>query len=111
MTGLYTIGYEGADLGDFLATLRAMCVTTLVDVRELPISRRKGFSKAALGEALGAVDIAYKHERHLGSPAMSVTACGKQETWRLSSSSMKPTLRSRPPCSTSWRQACVAMSL
>jgi len=68
VTGLYTIGYEGANLGDFLATLREMGVTTLLDVRELPISRRKGFSKAAIGEALGAVGIAYKHERDLGSP-------------------------------------------
>jgi uncharacterized protein (DUF488 family) len=68
MTGLFTIGYEGADLADFLTALRAVGVTTLLDVRELPISRRKGFSKLALGEALGAAGIAYQHERLLGSP-------------------------------------------
>jgi uncharacterized protein (DUF488 family) len=68
VTELYTIAYEGADLRDFLATLRAVGVTTLLDVRELPISRRKGFSKTALGAALGAVGIAYRHERDLGSP-------------------------------------------
>ncbi len=68
MTGLYTIGYEGSNVADFLATLRAVGVTTLLDVRELPISRRKGFSKSALGEALRAAGIAYQHERLLGSP-------------------------------------------
>jgi uncharacterized protein (DUF488 family) len=68
MTRLYTIGYEGTDLDDFLTTLRSAGVTTLLDVRELPISRRKGFSKSALGEALRTVGIAYQHERRLGSP-------------------------------------------
>jgi len=68
MTGLFTIGYEGADLADFLTTLGAVGVTTLLDVRELPISRRKGFSKSALGEALRAAGIAFQHERLLGSP-------------------------------------------
>jgi len=68
MTGLFTIGYEGADLSDFLTTLRAVGVTTLLDVRELPISRRKGFSKSALGAAPKGAGIAYQHERLLGSP-------------------------------------------
>lgn len=68
MKKLLTVGYEGASLAEFLATLRAAGVTTLLDVRELPLSRRPGFSKRALGEALGTVGIAYRHERELGSP-------------------------------------------
>jgi len=43
-------------------------VTTLLDVRELPISRRKRFSKSALGEALRAAGITYQHELLRGSP-------------------------------------------
>lgn len=39
-----------------------------MDVRELPLSRRRGFSKTALGEALGAVGIEYVHVRALGNP-------------------------------------------
>jgi uncharacterized protein (DUF488 family) len=39
-----TIGYEGVSLADFLATLKAAGVQLLLDIRELPISRRKGFS-------------------------------------------------------------------
>ena len=63
-----TIGYEGALLQDFLETLSAARVSRLLDVRELPISRRKGFSKTALTVALADVRIAYQHERGLGSP-------------------------------------------
>jgi uncharacterized protein (DUF488 family) len=63
-----TIGYEGAVLPNFLETLIAAKVTRLLDVRELPISRRKGFSKTALSTALNAAGIAYQHERALGSP-------------------------------------------
>jgi len=68
MRGLLTIGYEGASLQDFIGTLKAASVSTLLDVRELPISRRKGFSKRALAEALEAEGIEYRHERDLGSP-------------------------------------------
>lgn len=65
---LFTLGYEGADLGDFLATLTQHNIDLLLDVRELPLSRRKGFSKTALSEALAGCGIGYRHERRLGSP-------------------------------------------
>lgn len=65
---LFTIGYEGATLGDFIATLRAAGVSTLLDVREIPLSRRKGFSKRALADAVQEAGISYRHERDLGSP-------------------------------------------
>lgn len=68
MNKLYTIGYEGADLADFLATLKRAKMNVLLDVRELPISRRKGFSKTALKQALAEVGIDYRHEKQLGSP-------------------------------------------
>ncbi|MCW9057980.1 MAG: DUF488 domain-containing protein [Gammaproteobacteria bacterium] len=68
MKKLYTIGYEGADLADFLATLKRAKTNVLLDVRELPISRRKGFSKTALKEALADAGIDYRHEKQLGSP-------------------------------------------
>lgn len=68
MNKLMTIGYEKAELNDFIATLQAARVNTLLDVREIPISRRKGFSKTALGLAVRAAGIEYRHERDLGSP-------------------------------------------
>lgn len=68
MTALATIGYEGATLEDFLATLLAARVSTLIDVRELPISRRRGFAKNALAAALEEVGITYVHLKGLGDP-------------------------------------------
>lgn len=68
MNRLMTVGYEKTSLEDFIATLKAAKVTTLLDVREIPISRRKGFSKRALSDAVIAVGIEYRHERDLGSP-------------------------------------------
>jgi uncharacterized protein (DUF488 family) len=65
---LSTIGYEGASVEDFLATLQAAGVTTLLDVREFAGSRRKGFAKTALSENLASVGISYRHEPALGSP-------------------------------------------
>lgn len=65
---LLTIGYEGVSLADFLTTLKKARVQRLLDIRELPISRRKGFSKSALSAALAEAGIEYVHERALGSP-------------------------------------------
>lgn len=65
---LATIGYQGAPLPAFLATLKAARVTLLLDVRGLPLSRRKGFSKTPLSEALMRIGIGYRHERALGVP-------------------------------------------
>lgn len=65
---LYTIGYEGADLGDFIATLKAQDIQQVIDIRELPLSRKRGFSKNALKDALAKRGIAYLHVRPLGDP-------------------------------------------
>lgn len=67
-TTLRTIGYEGAILDDFVATLVTHSVTTLIDIREVAISRRPGFAKRALSAALGRAGIAYVHLRGLGDP-------------------------------------------
>lgn len=68
MTGLVTLGYEGRDPDAFLELLARNNVETLVDVRELPLSRKPGFSKTALCRRLGAAGIRYYHRRELGAP-------------------------------------------
>ena len=65
---LYTIGYEGRSIDEFIDVLLAADVDVLVDVRERALSRKKGFSKRALGEALGTAGIEYRHEPLLGNP-------------------------------------------
>jgi uncharacterized protein (DUF488 family) len=68
MKKIYTIGYEGASLEDFIATLQLLKINKLIDVREFAISRKKGFSKTALNKALELSEISYQHEKRLGSP-------------------------------------------
>ena len=68
MTEIFTIGYEGTDLAAFLRRLKSEGVSTLVDVRELPLSRRKGFSKNQLAAVLPKHGIEYRHSRQLGAP-------------------------------------------
>ena len=68
MTTVSTIGYEGASLEDFVATLQKARVSVLLDIREAPVSRRPGFSKRDLAAAVEAAGIAYLHLRGLGNP-------------------------------------------
>lgn len=65
---LYTIGYEGADIGPFIDTLVACKVEQVLDIRDVPVSRKPGFSKSSLKAALGARDIEYFHLKALGDP-------------------------------------------
>lgn len=67
-TVTFTIGYEGRTVPEFIASLRRAGVDRVVDVRALPLSRRKGFSKTALGEALASNGIDYVHVREAGNP-------------------------------------------
>ena len=68
MPEILTIGYEGASLDDVLAALTGAGVHTLVDVRAVPVSRKPGFSKKALGAAVEAAGMAYVHLADLGCP-------------------------------------------
>ena len=68
MWQLSTVGYEGASLGDFLALLRHEGVEYLIDVRALPLSRRRGFSKSSLATHLKNEGIQYMHLGSLGDP-------------------------------------------
>lgn len=69
MLRLATIGYEGATVPGFLATLRAADVDLLVDVRAVAGSRRPGFAKTRLAAHLAEGGIDYLHLRALGTPA------------------------------------------
>ncbi|MDF5759021.1 DUF488 domain-containing protein [Spongiactinospora sp. TRM90649] len=66
---LIGMGYEGVgDIASFLRRVQAHDVSTIVDVRLNPISRKRGFSKTALSNALADVGVAYVHARELGNP-------------------------------------------
>ncbi|WP_262272693.1 DUF488 domain-containing protein [Microvirga yunnanensis] len=65
---VFTVGYEGADVDRFLATLKDAGVSVLADVRAVALSRKRGFSKSALRDALASQDIGYQHFIRLGTP-------------------------------------------
>jgi uncharacterized protein (DUF488 family) len=65
---IFTIGYEGRKLNDLINVLKKHKIEQLVDVRELALSRKNGFAKSALKEALNQNSIIYKHFSELGSP-------------------------------------------
>ena len=66
---IFTIGYEGATMAEFLGALQAAGVERVIDVRAVANSRRPGFSKTPLKNALAEVGVDYVHLRALGTPA------------------------------------------
>jgi uncharacterized protein (DUF488 family) len=64
----YTIGYQAASVESFIASLRARQIAHLIDIRDVALSRKKGFSKTALSEHLREAGIRYSHIRALGCP-------------------------------------------
>ena len=80
---IYTIGYEGATMDGFIATLQAAGVRRVIDVRALPLSRRPGFSKSTLAASLRAEGIDYVHLRALGTPKPGRDAAKKGDVATL----------------------------
>ena len=66
---IFTIGYEQARQPALVEALSAAGVKLLADIRYLPLSRRPGFSKSSLAAAVTEAGIAYRHFKHLGTPA------------------------------------------
>ncbi|MGH1591883.1 DUF488 family protein [Methylobacterium phyllosphaerae] len=65
---LFTIGYEGLDSERLVGVLRSAGVAVLADVRAVANSRKRGFSKGALGTSLREAGLDYAHLRSLGTP-------------------------------------------
>ncbi|QNM83555.1 DUF488 domain-containing protein [Sphingomonas sabuli] len=66
---VFTIGYEGVTQDEFVGALQQAGVERVIDVRAVPNSRRPGFSKTPLRNALAEAGIDYVHLRALGTPA------------------------------------------
>ena len=65
---IYTVGYEGIEVSKFIKKLKEWNMELLVDIREIALSRKNGFSKSILKEELKKSGIRYRHLRSLGSP-------------------------------------------
>ena len=68
MPTIKTIGYEKTSFADFVRTLHEAKVEHILDIRELPLSRRAGFSKRQLAAGLLECGIEYSHLKGLGTP-------------------------------------------
>ena len=63
---LFTIGYEGQSLEQFLNKLIRQSVAVLCDVRRNPVSMKFGFSKRQLQHACDGTGLGYVHMPELG---------------------------------------------
>lgn len=66
---IYTIGYEGRSIDNFLDRLLSTGMEQIVDVRANPVSRSYGFSKKSLSVASTRLGIGYLHIPSLGIPS------------------------------------------
>jgi len=66
---VFTAGYQGQSIGDFLSKLKVAKIELVLDVRCNPVSRIRGFSKTALSGSCQTSGMAYKHMRNLGIPS------------------------------------------
>lgn len=78
---VFTIGYEGLSIESFTALLSKNKINTIVDIRELPLSRKPGFSKKALTNHLKLSGIAYVHMIKLGCPKNVRNAYKEDGDW------------------------------
>ena len=68
MSHIYTVGYEATHIDQFVRALIEAEVELLADVRAVPLSRKRGFSKTALADRLSREGIRYAHFKALGDP-------------------------------------------
>ena len=65
---LFTVGYAGRTSDAFVALLEGAGIERVVDVRAMPASRQRGFSKGVLAATLAARGIDYVHVPAAGNP-------------------------------------------
>jgi len=94
-TVLYTIGYEGISLEEYLNKLIRNDVRILLDLRRNPVSMKYGFSKRQLLNACKGVGIEYVHIPELGIDSSQRRALENQQDYdELFENYRKTTLKS-----------------
>lgn len=92
---VFTIGYEGLDIDAFVSLLARHGVSTVVDIRELPLSRKPGFSKKALASALSLSGLNYVHMVDLGCPKPVRDSYREDGDWKRYTSSFLKHLKAQ----------------
>jgi uncharacterized protein (DUF488 family) len=78
---IFTFGYEGLNIDEFIRHLMCSNVDRVIDVRAMPISRKKGFSKTAFSSALRSAGIEYTHCVSMGCPKTIRDAYKQTGSW------------------------------
>ncbi len=78
---LFTAGYEGRNSANFIRSLQANSIDTVVDVRQRAASRNRDFAKTRLAASMSAAGISYVHLPKLGTPADLRTQYRNEELW------------------------------
>jgi len=107
-SNIHTVGYEGLALADFLRQLRRARVQIVVDVRDLPLSRKPGFSKTALAAALDGAGMAYLHMRSLGCPKPIREQYRKNKDWNAYTAAFMDHMRQQAPAVAELAALCEA---
>lgn len=74
---LLTVDYEGHEIEGFIDLLKRFKVSRLIDVREIPLSRKRGFSKSVLKQRLDNENIEHIHIKALGFPGEMLCTISK----------------------------------
>jgi len=78
---IYTAGYEGKTVDEFLNLLMESGISRLIDVRYNPISRRYGFHKSTLLRLCNSLRIDYQHFPGLGIPGSEREQLGSDQQY------------------------------
>jgi uncharacterized protein (DUF488 family) len=88
---IYTLGYEGLDVAEFLGLLRQNHVEAIIDVRATALSHKPGFSKTSLQNRAEDEGFAYHYHPGLGIPkGVRTTATIRKELWVIYESQILP---------------------
>src|SRR3546814_17216763 len=94
---VFTMGYEGLSADRFMLALAAHNIDTVVDVRELPLSRKPGFSKKALASSLSSAGREYVHMVDLGCPKPVRDDYRRDANWRRYTEGFQKHLKMQKP--------------
>jgi uncharacterized protein (DUF488 family) len=92
---IFTLGYEGLSVEAFVALLKSAKIKSVCDARELPLSRKRGFSKTKLAATLRRADIEYTHARALGCPSAIRRRYKSDRDWGTYSRAFRQHLRKK----------------
>jgi len=67
-TTIYTLGYQGLSLDEYIALLKEHPISLVIDVRAVAWSHKPGFAKNAMQSGLREVGTDYLHLQSAGNP-------------------------------------------